>query len=133
MTYSEHIDGPRLTEIHNGRVWREYPDHYERVDLPPRWTDEPFDDLTLPDAVGDDNGNPTGPTTTAEMLYRMGVHTVGDFLAWMDGAEIAGQSVVGPHGDSMVSCSIIRVRTLVDRLSSQEAERDRAVGRSFTA
>ena len=128
MTYSEHIDGPRLTEIRNGQVWREYPDRSERVELPPRWTDEPFADLDLPDAVGDEEGNPTGPTTTAEMLYRQGIRTVGEFRKWLEGAEIVRCSRVGPHGDSMVSCSAIRVRSLVERLSGQEAERDRVVG-----
>ena len=127
MNDHDESSGPRLSEIRDDGVWRQFPDGCRRITLPPRWTDTPFADLDLPDATGDHGANPTGPTTTAETLYQRGIHTVGEFRAWLAGAEITGQSVVGPHGDSMVSCSLIRVRSLIRRLSSQLAERDRAV------
>lgn len=120
--------GPPLTVWIGDVLCRQTPKGLERPALPPRWTDEPFADLTLPDAVGDGDGDLTGLTKTAELLYSLGVRTVGEFRKWLEGTEVVRLSRVGPHGDSMVSCSVIRVRSLVERLEGQEAERDRVVG-----
>jgi hypothetical protein len=44
------------------------------------------------------------------------------------GSKASRVSYAGPHTGGMAACSAIRVRSLIERLSMQEAERDRVVG-----